>query len=182
MVGSVHTICYGACRVFAVTDILQESGYTRASLAALFANLVTYTPHHHTWIVAEVMKHVGHILLSPFVEIPVVSVFYFWHSPFVESLYHNHHTHFVRNTHVLRCRHVVRCTNGICTHILHDTNLAADGSFIYSTTQWPKVVMQANTLKLNKLSVQEEAFVGNYFQSSDSKRGVILVNQFVIFI
>ena len=58
-VGSIHALSDRACRVFTVADVLQETGEFRASVAVpLVGNLVSDTPHHHTGVVAELMKQI----------------------------------------------------------------------------------------------------------------------------
>ena len=77
----VHTASNGACRVFAMANILQERSHFVALGTTLGRNLISYTPHYHTRIVPIMMQHVYHILFCPFVEIAVITILTFGNIP-----------------------------------------------------------------------------------------------------
>ena len=54
-------------------------------------------------------------------------------------------------------------TDSIDTHILHQTYLTAHSSFVHSSTERAKVVVQASTLELDLASVEVEAIASLQF-------------------
>ena len=114
----VHTASNGACRVFAMANILQERSHFVALGTTLGRNLISYTPHYHTRIVPIMMQHVYHILFCPFVEIAVITILTFGNIPFIERFQHHHKAHLVTEFHQFGCRHIVGGTDCITSHIL----------------------------------------------------------------
>ena len=89
----VHSAGDRSGRVKTVTNVLKEHCGLPSSFRPLRRNLVSYAPHHHGSVVAEVSDHIDHILFRPFVEKSVVSVAAFRHVPLVKRLYHKHKAH-----------------------------------------------------------------------------------------
>ena len=166
LIYTVHAVGDRTGGILAVTDILQVTGHLCSLGVALLLHLIADAPHHHTRVVAVMVQHVGHILLCPFSEKAVITVSHLGDSPFVEGLHHQHHPHLIGNAYILWCGHVVRGTDGVDTHLLHDTYLAADGCLVHRTAQGAQVVMQADTLKLDLPPVQIETVVGTQFDGA----------------
>ena len=57
----------------------------------------------------------------------------------------------------------MRGTDSIDTHILHQTYLTAHSSFVHSSTEGTKVVVQASTLELDLAPVEVEAIASLQF-------------------
>ena len=95
----IHTASNRACRVFTMTDILQERSNFIAYRATLGRNFITDAPHHNTRIVAELMQHIYHIAFCPLVEIAVIAILTFGNIPFVERFHHHHKAHFITELH-----------------------------------------------------------------------------------
>ena len=57
----------------------------------------------------------------------------------------------------------MRGADSIDTHILHQTYLTAHSSFVHSSTEGAKVVVQASSLELDLASVEVEAIASLQF-------------------
>ena len=58
----------------------------------------------------------------------------------------------------------MRGADGVAAHVLHNFELAFHSPFVEGCTQASEVVVEANTFYLNRLSVQEEAFLNVEFE------------------
>ena len=95
----IHAASNRTCRIFTMTDILQERSDFIAYRTTLGRNFITDTPHYDTRIVAELMQHIYHITFCPLVEITVIAILTFGNVPFVERFQHHHKTHFITKLH-----------------------------------------------------------------------------------
>lgn len=178
----IHTTRHRACRILAMTNVLQERSYLVTFRTALRRHFVSDAPHHHAGMVAILAKHVYHILLGPLLKEAVIAVFAFGNVPLVERFHHHHKAHLIAKFNQLRRRHVVRRTDGITSHIFQQCQLTAKSRYIDCGSQRAKVVMIAYPLELTMLAVQEETFVGHQLNAADTETGSILVGLLPIYI
>ena len=177
---SIHTLGYRTRRILTVADVLKHAGKFRATVSVpLVGNLIAYTPHHDTRIVAVMTDQIHQVLLYPFIKYLVISVLHLGTFPFIERFCHHHHTHLITGTDQFGSRHVMRSTDGIATHIFQNPDLAADTCLIGYTTQRPQVVVVAHSSEFRHLPVQKESFVRNNLQRTDTETGRIFIFQHI---
>ena len=99
------------------------------------------------------MKQVHKVFLRPFIEEQIITVLAFSHIPFVKTLRHDHHTHFVTSPYQFRSRHIVGSTDRITPHVFQDPYLATDSSIVDGRPQRTEIVVIANALKDSTLTI-----------------------------
>ena len=69
--------------------------------------------------------------------------------------------------------------DGITAHFLQHLQLVTYGTPVYGSPKGTEVVVQANTLELTSLTVEEEPTVGHQFNASDAKPCLVGVNRVI---
>ena len=159
VVGAVDALSDWARRVELMADILKVLSHFCAALHALLRNLVADAPHHDRRMVAMSQHEVCHVLVAPLFEESSVAFFAFRINPHVEALSHNHHAERVAKVHLHLAWHIVRGANGVGTHILHEFDLANQGSLVDSSTKRSEVVVQANALDFSRHAIKLETIL-----------------------
>ena len=136
-----------------MADILQPFGNLAIPFVPLVGHFVTDTPHDNARVVAEIMKQVHKVFLRPFIEEQIITVLAFSHIPFIKTLRHDHHTHFVTSPYQFRSRHIVGSTDRITPHVFQDPYLATDSSIVDGRPQRTEIVVIANALKDSTLTI-----------------------------
>ena len=177
-IGSIHTLSNRTCRIFTMADILQEARQFRSTVTVpLVGHLITDTPHNHARIIAILMNQIHQIFLYPFIKHFVITILYFGCFPLVKWLGHYHHAHFITSFNQFGSRHIMWSTDGIAAHVFQDTNLTANTGIIGNTSQRSEIMVIAHTFEHGFLSIQEETFIRNNLNGTNTEWSSIFILQ-----
>ena len=119
---------------------------------------------------------VGQIALMPLVEEAGIVVLCLAATPHVKRLIHDDQSHRVAHIQQFRCWRVMRRTDGVDTHLLQLRQLAVQGILAQRSSQTPEVVMFANAVEFEVLTVKPEAGLGIELEIAETRSGLHLVD------
>ena len=171
----VHAASGKTCGILTMDDVDEELGGVVSGFVALARNFVSDAPEDHRRVVAELVKHVHHVFLRPFVKEEMVAVAAFLDVPLVEWLYHHHESHLVAKSHKFRGRHVVGSADGVAAHLFEQSELVTESGLVDGAAQGTQVMVVAYAPYLAHLAVEEESLVRNDFDGTDTESGGVFI-------
>ena len=116
------------------------------------------------------------IRLVPIVPEEVVIICYFSDFPTVERLVHHEDAHTVTEIEKFGSRRIVTRAEGVNSHFLENLQLAFRSAGIECRSQCSEVVVVANTVELNALSIEEKPAVCFELDRSDAESSLVGVD------
>src|SRR5262249_39392237 len=121
--------------------------------AALLSHFIADAPHYYTGMIAISSKQSAQVLLVPVTVKHVIVRRSLLALPYIECLVHYEKTHFVGKIQQLRRWRIVAGSDRIAAHIGQYLQLALQSSVVNRRAQRPQVVMVADAVDLDVLSI-----------------------------
>ena len=132
-------------------------------------NFVAHAVKDDAGMIAVAQNGVAFVRFRPFVEIQMIVVGILGHSPAIEHFVHHQKSHAVAQIEKLRRGRVVRGANGIHSERLQGFQPFFPDTQRHRRAERAAIVMQANALDLEILSVQPEAGVRLEMRVADAE-------------
>ena len=139
----------------------------------LLQHLVAYRPHQNGWMIAVAEDEVGEVTLMPLIEEAGIVVLRLLAAPHIETLVHNDQSHRVAHVQQFRGWRVVRATDSVHAHRLEFRKFAMQGVLIEGCAQAAEIVMLADAVQFEILTVEPESSLRIELETAEACRGLV---------
>src|SRR5687768_3105006 len=171
-----ESLRHGARRIILMEDV-DESSQDRLGEFSFWrvANLITGAVHNDAGMIAIAAHDVAGIDSGPLVEITMIVVRCFCHSPTVEHLIHHQKSHTVTQVEKLRRWRIMGRPNRVDSELFQNLEAALPNAQRNGCSKRAAIVVQAHSFDLEVAAVEPEAGRSVETELADAERNCLII-------